>query len=686
MVLVLAAASALWGPQCPPARGALASADASLDRLAQGVRRGGCAEAIAGLGSMATGADLESLRAAYLLGWCLGVLGRHDAAAAAFRAASAHPALRLYAQLGEATALTRSGRAAEATEALSALAAATSGRLRGRVWLALGEAELARDRPAAAAAALWAAAALRPDDPRTWWLLGTAAGAAGRRDLARTALGRVAWGFPGNPQEVEAREALSQLLGRPFSPTAADPEARLARGRRLLQQGAWDQALAEFRAAMAATSRALAGEAAYRAGELLLRTDPEGAYGAFRLAAASGWNTAGAWFWAASAARRAGMVAQAREAAQALMRTAPTGLWAGRFWLAAGLRAESAGRAADAAAAYRRVVEVAADSGDAVEARWRLGWLALRGGRHADAHARFRTAAETAPWRGAAARAWYWAAKALEATGSSRDADAAARLVRMVADRYPLTFYGQRARARLGLGPPELPPSLPHAFPRGAAAPVHEELARLGLDGDAADAAEDALALRPEPRLLRFLADVYARLGDIPRSVACAEEALGGGVRDDGTWRLAYPRAFWPEVTDAARAAGIDPLLLLALVREESRYDPAVISPAGAVGLAQLLPQTAQALSGELGRTRERLKEPATNLTLGARYLRLQLDRFDGDLRLALAAYNAGPGAARRWVGLDPDPDHFVERIPFAETRAYVQRVLGAYGIYRLLW
>jgi soluble lytic murein transglycosylase len=680
------AAAAFCGPQGPVALGLPARPGPALDALAQRVRQEGCAAATAGLEGLAAGVGIEALRAAYLLGWCLGTLGRHDAAAAAFRAAAAHPTLHLYAQLAHATALTRSGRADQAATALSALAAATSGSLRRRVWLALGEAELARGRAAQAAEILQAAVSARPDDPRAWWLLGTAAGAEGRRAVARTALARVAWGFPGNPHEMAARAALSQLLGRPFSPAAADFESRLARGRRLQQQGAWDQALVEFRAATAAPSRSVAGEAAYRMGELLLHADPRGAYGAFRRAAASGWQTAGAWFWAAAAARRAGMTPQAREAAQALLRAAPTGQWAGRFWLAAGLRAEGAGRAADAAVFYRRVIAVAADSDEAVEARWRLGWLALGAGRAVDAGARFRAAAETAPWRGAAARAWYWAARALEATGSPADREAAARLMRMVAERYPLTFYGQRARARLGLDPPELPPPLPRAFPSDAAAPAHEELARLGLDADAADAAQDAQSRGNDPRLARFLAEVYARLGDTTRSVAYASEALQHGVRDGGTWRLAYPKAFWPEVTQAASSAGIDPLLLLALVREESRYDPAVVSPAGAVGLAQLLPSTAQALSGSPRMTLERLQEPSTNLTLGARYLRLQLDRFDGDLRLALAAYNAGPGAARRWVDLDPDPDYFVERIPFAETRAYLQRVLGTYGVYRALW
>ena len=233
---------------------------------------------------------------------------------------------------------------------------------------------------------------------------------------------------------------------------------------------------------------------------------------------------------------------------------------------------------------------------------------------------------------------------------------------------------------------PAFPPAIPHAPRRDAAAPAYEELFRLGIDTDAADAGEEAFAACRDPRVARSLAQVYARLGDVPRSVAMADEALANGIRDEATWQLAYPRAYWPEVTSAAGAAGIDPLLLISLVREESRYEAGVISPARAVGLAQLLPSTAQAISGDSTMTLQRLKDPATNLRLGARYLRLQLDRFGGDPRLALAAYNAGPGAARRWVDLDADPDYLVERLPYAETRAYIRRVLGSYGVYRSLW
>jgi soluble lytic murein transglycosylase len=518
-------------------------------------------------------------------------------------------------------------------------------------------------------------------------LLGVTAEAAGLRAEARRAYSRAAWAFPGDASERPAREVLSRLVGRAIAASDIDAESRLRRGARLSQQGEWEDAEVELRAALsAARTGPVAAEAAYRLGELRLGIDARAAHQAFRQAASLGWNVDAAWFWAAVAARRAGMGDATREAGAALQRVAPHSEWAARWWLGAGLRAEGDGRTADAAALFRRAIDAAPASDAAPEARWRLGWVALRSGRFDDALARFRAAAEAAPWRSEAARARYWAAKTLEASGGESNAAAAVKLLRLVADRYPLTFYGQRARARLGASAPVLPPSLPRATPRDAAAPVYEELRRLGFDLDAAEAAEDAFAVRGDPRIARFLADAYSRLGDIPRSVRHAEDALARGVRDDSAWRLAYPRAYWDEVVAAAQAAGIDPLLLLALMREESRYDPVVISPARAVGLAQLLPTTARALASDASITVRRLQDPGTNLTLGARYLRLQLDRFSGDVRLALAAYNAGPGAARRWVGLDPDPDYFIERIGFAETRAYIRRVLGSYGVYRLLY
>ncbi|MDR7487021.1 MAG: lytic transglycosylase domain-containing protein [Armatimonadota bacterium] len=665
---------------------AVVAAQPDLDSLARAAHgdEGGCRDGLGVLRSLASGAQVRARRAAFLLGWCLERLGYHPEAAAAYRDAAAHPTLAPHARVREARALLRAGRtddAAVAAEEAVRAAAAAGRRTRARALAAAAMARVAVGRALEALPLLDEAARLRPDVPEHWLALGEAAAAARRTNLARRALASAAWMHPGHGLAQPAREAFARVAGRPLLPDDAPPEARLARGRHLQRQGQWDAAAEEFLAAARASRPEVAGEAWYRLGELRLWRGARDAYDAFARAAQAGWNQPGAYYWMAVAARRLGHARAAREAAAALFRTAPHSRFAALAWLWVGLRAEDQGRTADAASAYRRAAAALPDSHEAAEARWRLGWIALRAGRLADAEARFRAAAAAAPSRGEAARAWYWAARAVEAGGGD-----AGPLLRVAAERYPLAYYGQRARERLGQGAPQLPPTIPRAAPGAAAAPAHEELARLGFDEEAAEAAEDALEARRDLRVVRFLAEVCARLGDVRRSVSFAEQALGEGVRDEAVWRLAYPRAFWREATAAAAAAGVDPLLLLALVREESRYDPAAVSPARAVGLTQLLPSTAQTIASDATIGVARLTDPALNLTLGARYLRAQLDRFNGDLRLALAAYNAGPGHARRWAGLDADPDYLMESIGFAETRAYVRRVLGAYGIYRLLW
>jgi hypothetical protein len=116
-------------------------------------------------------------------------------------------------------------------------------------------------------------------------------------------------------------------------------------------------------------------------------------------------------------------------------------------------------------------------------------------------------------------------------------------------------------------------------------------------------------------------------------------------------------------IRKAALRHGLDPLLLAALVEAESNFVSDVISPVGAIGLAQVMPSTA----GDYDLSD--LENPSTNLDLGARYLKAQLRRFDDNLELALAAYNAGPYAVERYDGVPP----------YRETRRYVDKVLSIY-------
>ncbi|MEE9286085.1 MAG: lytic transglycosylase domain-containing protein, partial [Dehalococcoidia bacterium] len=151
--------------------------------------------------------------------------------------------------------------------------------------------------------------------------------------------------------------------------------------------------------------------------------------------------------------------------------------------------------------------------------------------------------------------------------------------------------------------------------------------------------------------------------------------------------RLAYPSDYQDLATAEAEANGFPPLLLLALVRQESFFQPDAESSAGALGLTQVIPTTADEIAGQLDATDFTyidLLRPNVSLRFGSHYLGSQLELFQGDLSAALAAYNGGPGNSLRWRETAPsDPDVFLETIDLSETRTYVQLVLEHYAHYR---
>ena len=142
---------------------------------------------------------------------------------------------------------------------------------------------------------------------------------------------------------------------------------------------------------------------------------------------------------------------------------------------------------------------------------------------------------------------------------------------------------------------------------------------------------------------------------------------------------LLYPRPFDADVRSASRRTGLPEELIYAIIRQESLFRADAASSAGAIGLMQLLPETARMTARRAGLpapTRAQLTVPAVNIPLGSEFLASLVQRFDGETALAAAGYNAGPNAARRWLPAAPmDLDVWVENIPFNETRAYVQRV-----------
>jgi soluble lytic murein transglycosylase len=149
---------------------------------------------------------------------------------------------------------------------------------------------------------------------------------------------------------------------------------------------------------------------------------------------------------------------------------------------------------------------------------------------------------------------------------------------------------------------------------------------------------------------------------------------------------LLYPRPYDREIADGAKRAGLPPEWLYGVLRQESLYDPRARSGADALGLLQLLPETARAVARRNDLpipTRDDLFDPPTNVRLGAAYLREQADTFGGRFILALGAYNAGPNAVKRWLPTGPmEADVWIENVPYNETRNYIQRIVWHQTVY----
>ncbi|MGQ0698028.1 MAG: transglycosylase SLT domain-containing protein [Panacagrimonas sp.] len=149
-------------------------------------------------------------------------------------------------------------------------------------------------------------------------------------------------------------------------------------------------------------------------------------------------------------------------------------------------------------------------------------------------------------------------------------------------------------------------------------------------------------------------------------------------VFDD--FALLYPRPYETDVVTSAKRVNLAPEWIWGVMRQESLYDPKARSSANALGLLQLLPETARAVARRNGLpapTRDSLLDPPTNIRLGTHYLREQYERFGGRMTMVLGAYNAGPNAVQRWLPPQPiDTDVWIENIPFNETRSYIQRIV----------
>jgi soluble lytic murein transglycosylase len=345
------------------------------------------------------------------------------------------------------------------------------------------------------------------------------------------------------------------------------------------------------------------------------------------------------------------------------------------------------GRARDA---YRLAARHHMTEGpDYAELEWFAGYVALSAlGDPATALRHFRAFRVTVETPISLGRAGYWEGRALEAMGDAEGARAAYEF----GGEHQTSFYGLLAAEKAGLPMDMSLASGGREFPdwRGAAfvrSSVFEAAQLIRAAGDRLLFTRFLLHLA-EP----FDTTAYGQLSDWALSVG--EHYTAVALAKQAAQRnIILPRAYFPVTGLAETDFGVPPELVLAIARRESEFNPEVVSSAGARGLMQVMPGTAEAMARTLGLefAPERLtSDPAYNARLGAAYLRELIGRFGPNPVLVAAAYNAGPSRAARWIEERGDPRSagtdvidWIESIPFTETRTYVMRVAESLPIYR---
>ncbi len=310
------------------------------------------------------------------------------------------------------------------------------------------------------------------------------------------------------------------------------------------------------------------------------------------------------------------------------------------------------------------------------DALWGIGWTLFLSGEHskaADTFSKLAARYDDPKYR-------YWQARSIEALGE--DAGELYASIAGVGNNFYAFMAQLKRKGRL----------IPASYAEPLAAPGPEGLqwrrrieALLSVDMRKEASAElSGAAKNIENRsdLLYIIAKFYG-LGDYRKAVVLATKM----PYTENVYRLWYPLVYWDEVSSVTRKNDFDPMFALSVMREESRFDAEARSAAGACGLMQLMPQTAYRLSRSLhlGIRREaQIRDVRSNVTLGVQYLKSLFSEFHS-MAHALAAYNAGEAAVRRWEaeGHYSAVDVFIEDIPYGETRNYVKKVLTSYFQYR---
>ena len=352
---------------------------------------------------------------------------------------------------------------------------------------------------------------------------------------------------------------------------------------------------------------------------------------------------------------------------------------------AAGLR-RSQGQYGEAARLFEQVAKGYPDSKFIPRAAWEIGWCRYLAGEYPAAAESFKALLKDEALR---EKALYWLARALEHT---EGADA---YYRVLLEEFPAGFYATWYRAEKGVQDLREPLGRSSALNELPLLPGFEKPRLLASLGMAEESRSEMAAARKKAgdkkSLFPGLARIYLEIQDYSSAIALflQNRPVKWDKPSLPLWTAGYPLVYSELVARDTAANGLSEGLIYGLIRAESGFSPAIKSPAGAIGLMQLMPATAKATAREKGAfDPQRLTVPEYNIKLGTRHFRDLMNDYNGDVIYSIAAYNAGAAAVDRWrksmKGLKMD--EFIESIPYQETRDYVKKVYASAATYRQLY
>jgi soluble lytic murein transglycosylase len=548
--------------------------------------------------------------------------------------------------------------------------------------------------------------------PETEYLLGKAYVQNGQSRTGAEALRRVYYDYPTSSQADLAESDLKKIPEAASLPavTFAEHQRRadgLYKGRR------WAPAADEYKAMVTLAPAGQQSQVNIRLANTLMKLgDNRQAKDVLaRIPDDGSEASAEKWYQSAEIARNTNDDTELTTILQHMRATTPNSPWLESALFTAGniyLLRQDYDRAIDY---YREIHERFPNTSRASYAHWKCAWLTYRQNRPDQAKKYLDQQIEFYPGSNEVPNAIYWRGRMAEA---DQNYGLARSYYLKLGDRYRNYYYGVAARKRLAALPEAQPvavaslqriPGITKIEPEALQTTppeddLHYNRSRLLENAGALDLAVKELqagtSTGPSWEMVE-IARMYTGAGEYYRALQALKHAISGYFAMDVNalpqpyWEGLFPRPYWESLRRYSEANGLDPYLVASLIRQESEFNPTVVSHANAYGLMQLLPKTGKGTAKEVGLHNyktDSLLDPAINIELGTKYFREMVDHFGGQVEYALAAYNAGSSRVEDWrsSGNYRDIEEFVESIPFTETREYVQAIVRNAEVYKQVY